>query len=90
MKKPKLFGWAFVLAFALTYVAAACGGGLESCPGDGVICTNCAASGDCDIQCGAGEQEFCGHFGFFEDPNQRCAFCDSRDDPFARKLPLAP
>lgn len=90
MKKWRLFGGAFLLAFAVTYGAAACGGGLDSCPGDGVICSNCAAGGDCNITCEANENEFCGHFGFFDDPGLRCAFCDSREDPFASKLPVEP
>ena len=64
------------------------GGGLDSCPG--TVCTNCAASGDCNITCAAGEFEFCGAFGFFEDPGLRCAFCDSRQDPFASRVPTGP
>ena len=91
MKKPKLFAITFVLTFIVACGFAACGGGgLESCPGSGVVCSNCA-SGDCNIQCSAGEQEFCGHFGFFDDPGLRCAFCDTRVDPFASsKLPFEP
>lgn len=91
MRKSKLFAIAFVLTFIVAYGLAACGGGgLESCPSDGVVCTNCAASGDCNIQCSTGENSFCGHFGFFDDASLRCAFCDSRDDPFASRLPLEP
>ncbi len=90
MKKPRLFALTLVLTFSLTYGIAACGGGLDSCPGSGVICTNCAASGDCNIQCESNENSFCGHFGFFDDPGQRCAFCDTRDDPFASKSPVEP
>lgn len=67
MSTLKLFGIALALAFG----TAACGG--ESCPG--IICSNCAASGDCDIQCPAGELETCGHFGYFDDPDLRCAYC---------------
>ena len=92
MRKANFFGLTFVsvgLTVALAYGIAACGdGGLESCPG--ITCSNCAASGDCDIQCDADEFSFCGNFGFFEDPNLRCAFCDSREDPFASRVPTAP
>ena len=92
MKKSKLFATAFVLTCIVAYGVASCGGGsLESLPSSGVICTSCAASGDCDIQCSAGEQSFCGHFGFFDDPGLRCAFCDTRDDPFAEsRSPVEP
>ena len=94
MTKSRLFALAFVLSFALTTGIAACGGdgALESCPSSGVVCSNCAGSGDCNIQCDAGENSFCGHFGFFDDPGQRCAFCDPRDDPFApsRRSPTEP
>ena len=88
MEKAKLFALTLILGFSVMY---ACGGGgaLESCPSSGVVCNNCA-SGDCDIQCQANEQEFCGHFGFFDDPGLRCAFCDTRDDPFASISPLEP
>jgi hypothetical protein len=92
MKKSRLFALAFLLSFAVATGIAACGGGaLESCPSDGVICSSCAAGGDCNITCDEGETGFCGHFGFFDDPNTRCTFCDSREDPFSSaSLPLEP
>ena len=92
MRKSRLFGFSFasfLITVAAAYGIAACGGGaLESCPG--TVCTNCAASGDCDVTCAAGENEFCGHFGFFDDPGLRCAFCDSRADPFTARAPTEP
>ncbi|MDH3497880.1 MAG: hypothetical protein OER21_14055 [Gemmatimonadota bacterium] len=94
MRQSRLFGLSvasFVLTIAAAYGIAACGGGaLESCPSSGIVCTNCAASGDCNIQCAADEFSFCGNFGFFEDPGARCAFCDSRADPFASRVPVEP
>lgn len=75
MKVFRLFALTFMLTFAVSAGIAACGdstGG--SCPG--IVCTNCAAGGDCSITCDAGQQEFCGHFGYFEDPNLRCAWCE--------------
>ncbi len=72
MKKTAFF--AFLLAVSLA--AAGCGGDeFGSCPG--TVCSNCAAGGDCNISCSPGQQQFCGHFGFFEDPNLRCAYCDT-------------
>lgn len=93
MRVKRLFrvlATSFALTLGTAWIVSACGGGgLDSCPG--TVCNNCAASGDCNISCDAGENEFCGHFGFFEDPGLRCAFCDSRTDPFAsRVLPTAP
>jgi hypothetical protein len=80
MKRPLLFVLGLLLSFTLAYGIAACGdGGLDSCPG--VVCTNCAGA-DCNVNCNAGETEFCGAFGFFEDPSLRCAWCSSDPDPF--------
>lgn len=58
-----------LVALALTIGAAACSD--ESCPG--IICSNCAT--DCDIQCPEGQVEYCGHFGYFDDPDLRCTWC---------------
>jgi hypothetical protein len=88
MKKYALFAFTCALTFAVALGISACGGDEDGCPG--IVCSSCAAGSDCNITCGAGENEFCGHFGFFEDPNLRCNFCDSRDDPFAKKAPLEP
>lgn len=60
-----------LLTLALTVGAVACSD--ESCPG--IICSNCAGSGDCDIQCPEGQIEYCGHYGYFDDPDLRCAWC---------------
>jgi hypothetical protein len=73
MKMFRLFVAAFMLTFAVSAGFVACGGeGGDSCPG--IVCNNCAT--DCNITCAAGEQEFCGHFGYFEDPNLRCTWCE--------------
>jgi hypothetical protein len=40
-----------LVALALSLGAAACSE--ESCPG--IICSNCAASGDCNLQCPEGQ-----------------------------------
>lgn len=54
------------------------GDGGGGCPG--TVCHDCSASGDCpDLDCAAGEVEYCGHFGFFDDPDLRCAFCGPPD-----------
>ncbi len=52
--------------------AAACGGDSQ-CPG--ITCSNCAGSGDCNIQCPQGQVQYCGNFGYFDDPTLRCAYC---------------
>lgn len=62
-----------LLALGLTCVVAACGSPEDQC--QGIICSNCAASGDCNIQCAAGEVQYCGNFGYFDDPDLRCAYC---------------
>jgi hypothetical protein len=66
-----------LLTFAVAFGIAACGdseGIGDSCPG--IVCNDCGASGNCDVTCSAGEEEFCGHFGFFDDPTLRCAWCE--------------
>jgi hypothetical protein len=80
MRKSNFFALISVVAFLTFGLAtgiAACGddstGVGDSCPG--IVCSNCA-SDDCDVTCDAGETEFCGHFGFFDDPNLRCAWCE--------------
>jgi hypothetical protein len=74
MRIIRLFVVAFMLTFAVSVGIAACSDDAGTCPGR--ICSDCAAGGDCNITCDAGEQEFCGHFGYFEDPTLRCAWCD--------------
>lgn len=49
---------------------AGCGGD-EGCPG--VTCTNCAGSGDCNIDCGD-RVEVCGAHP--DDSSLRCAYCE--------------
>jgi len=39
----------------------------------------CGGSGDCDSDCQAPNVEFCGGFGYFDDPGLRCAFCAPED-----------
>jgi len=63
-----------LVTLGLVLGAAACGGS-EQC--SGIICSNCAASGDCNIQCPEGQVQYCGHFGYFDDPDLRCAWCDN-------------
>ena len=57
---------------------ASCGdSGADACPG--IICNNCAASGDCNIECSSSQQETCVGLEFFGGSNPddlRCAFCD--------------
>lgn len=75
MQLVRLFVMAFVLTFAVSAGIAACGDSAgDSCPG--IVCSDCSASGDCNVDCAAGETEFCGHFGYFDDPTLRCAWCD--------------
>lgn len=61
------------LIFTVALALGMSGCGSEKCPG--IICSDCAASGDCNIQCSTGEVQFCGHFGYFDDPDLRCAYC---------------
>ena len=65
-------------AMALFLTVLGCGsdgsGGADGCPG--TVCNSCAGSGDCpNLDCSGGEVLFCGHFGFFSDPDLRCTFC---------------
>jgi hypothetical protein len=59
----------------LTFVT--CGGDGGGCPG--IVCSDCGASGDCDVTCTGDDVEYCGHFGYFDDPDMRCAFCAPPD-----------
>ena len=52
----------------------------QGCPGK--VCSNCAASGDCDLTCAPPQVNFCGHFGLFEDQRLRCSFCERPDFQF--------
>jgi hypothetical protein len=65
---------AVVMAGTLGLAAAGCGDEDESCPG--IVCSNCAGSGDCDITCGSGQEEVCESLGNYGgDSNMRCAWC---------------
>lgn len=69
--------WSLRVLMGLSLLALpSCGGG-GGCPG--IVCTNCGASGDCNIDCQAPDVEFCGAFGYFDDPGSRCAFCAPPD-----------
>ncbi len=61
------------LVLALGGGAAGCGDGGGKCPG--IICTDCSGSGDCNVTCTGSDVQFCGAFGYFDDPALRCAFC---------------
>ncbi|RME19936.1 MAG: hypothetical protein D6806_17390 [Deltaproteobacteria bacterium] len=76
MKTRFLQSLLLVVTLSVAVTLAACGGE-EGCPGK--VCTNCAASGDCDVTCTGDDVEYCGHFGYFEDNNLRCAFCAPPD-----------
>jgi hypothetical protein len=54
-----------------------CGGSSEGCPG--LVCNDCGGSGNCDVDCQPPDVEFCGAFGYFDDPGLRCAFCAPED-----------
>ena len=69
-----------IVGCTLALGVPSCGGAEGGCPG--IICTNCAASGDCSIDCQAPDVEFCGAFGYFDDPGLRCAFCAPPDFEF--------
>jgi hypothetical protein len=92
MKKKTLFLVSLLLSFTIAYGVSACGGELDSCPG--ITCNDCGGDGDCDRTCADDEFEFCGHFGFFDDPDLRCAWCSDDPEPFASRirsgLPTAP
>lgn len=49
-----------------------CGGSDGGCPG--VTCTNCAASGDCNISCSGDQLEVC--TAHPDDSSLRCAYCE--------------
>ena len=79
--KPRIIITAILLvlmtAGGLTLSQASCGGEDGGCPG--ITCNDCGMSGDCDVTCTGDDVEYCGHFGFFEDPDLRCAFCAPED-----------
>jgi hypothetical protein len=58
----------------MSFGLLSCGDDAGGCPGK--VCTNCGASGDCNIECTGDKVQFCGHFGYFDDPNLRCTFCE--------------
>lgn len=66
------------LALIFGIAVGSCGdSGSGSCPG--IICNNCSASGDCNIECQPDQEEFCVGLQFFGDANPddlRCAFCE--------------
>ncbi len=68
----------FALLAAITVGGCDDGSGGD-CPG--VVCTDCSASGDCDLDpCPTGQLEYCGNFGYFgDDDTARCAFCEAAD-----------
>jgi hypothetical protein len=68
--------WTTMIAGCILSLGS-CGGDGGGCPG--IVCTNCGASGDCNVECQAPEVEFCGAFGYFDDPGLRCAFCAPPD-----------
>ncbi|MBN2498543.1 MAG: hypothetical protein JXR96_28385 [Deltaproteobacteria bacterium] len=76
--------WIAILAVLCSLGALA--GAIMSCGGDGgcpgIVCHDCGASGDCDVTCTGSDVEYCGHFGYFEDPDLRCAFCAPEDFEF--------
>jgi hypothetical protein len=84
MKRSSLFFVALILAFATAWGISACGGELDSCPG--IVCSDCGGFGDCNVTCDAGQTEFCGAFGFFDDPGLRCAWCSDDPDPFNSRV----
>lgn len=74
MRLLRLFVTTALLTAAVSLGIAACGDSSNVCPG--IVCSDCSAGGDCNVDCAAGETEFCGHFGYFDDPTLRCAWCD--------------
>lgn len=65
---------AALLACCTIAGAVACGSSSGGCPG--ITCTNCSASGDCNITCGAGQVEVCESLANFGgSASLRCAHC---------------
>ena len=62
----------FTLICIFAFTMIGCGDD-EGCPG--MVCTNCAASGDCTLECPSPQLQYCGAFGYFDDPGLRCAYC---------------
>ena len=70
--------WIILIVLALSGIGMLnCGDSNGGCPG--LVCTDCGGSGDCDIECQSPDMEFCGAFGYFDDPTLRCAFCAPAD-----------
>ncbi|MBW2702291.1 MAG: hypothetical protein JRF33_15840 [Deltaproteobacteria bacterium] len=67
-----------VVVVGLGLATVSCGD--EGCPG--IVCSDCGMDGDCDVDCSGDQVEYCGHFGYFDDPDLRCAFCESPDFEF--------
>lgn len=66
------------IAVALSVVALVhCGDDEGGCPGR--VCTDCGGFGDCDLTCESPDVNFCGAFGYFDDPGLRCTFCAPPD-----------
>ena len=63
--------WLAVIS-VFAFLVIGCGES-EGCPG--IVCTNCGASGDCNIECSPPEIQYCGAYGYFDDPSLRCAYC---------------
>ena len=80
MKLKALAAAAIVVLCVVAALSFANCGGDEGCPG--IVCSDCGASGDCDVTCTGDQVEYCGHFGLFEDQSLRCAFCESPDFEF--------
>jgi hypothetical protein len=67
----------FALCSLAGIIASSCGGDGGGCPG--IVCSDCGASGDCDVTCSGDDVEYCGNFGYFDDLSLRCAFCAPED-----------
>ncbi|MDH3200776.1 MAG: hypothetical protein OEM15_07785 [Myxococcales bacterium] len=62
-----------LIVFCISALGGIACGGSGGCPG--LVCSDCGGSGDCNIDCQPPDVEFCGAFGYFDDPTLRCAFC---------------
>ena len=69
--------WMSIAAAIASLAMIHCGGSDGGCPG--MVCTSCGAFGDCDLDCTPPELNFCGAFGYFDDPGLRCSFCAPED-----------
>jgi hypothetical protein len=70
----------FAAVMACAFVSCGEATGADGCSdAGGIICNNCSSAGDCDITCGAGQDEYCVGLQYFggENPDDlRCAFCE--------------